>query len=589
MSNNQTVPVMSIAEANALLTAPDGRFPMKQIVVNGEEYSVFEGLPETFADLFAATAKYAGREYLVYEDERVTFDAFRRVAAALARHLAGQGVNKGDRVAIVMRNLPEWFIAYYGAALAGAIVTPLNGWWTGPELEFALVDSGASVAIVDDRQMASILPHLNACPALKRVLVTRHEGPLPADSRLFRLEDVIGVPNAWSGLPEAHLPQVDFVPDEPVSILYTSGTTGRPKGATLTHRNICSVARDMEMRAEAGLIQAAEQAGMDVEALRTAMPPPAPVLLISPMFHISGIVGMLLPLHVGCANILMRRWDAVKALDIIEARGVANLSGPSLVFSDLLALPDGARRMRTLRSCAVAGQATPARLAEELREGVPQIGVSSCWGQTECTGAATTGSGALFAAFPGTVGPRVPYVDIRVVDAEGNELPCGEVGELLVRGPTVMCGYWGDEKATAEALRDGWLHTGDLGRIDEQGLIYIDDRAKDMVIAGGQNIYCAEVERVLSMMHEQQEVALFGVPDERLGERAIAAVTLKAEAVGAIDEAAVKSHVRAHLASYKVPLEVRFDLGPFPRNDLGKINKAQLVQRYFELAPANIS
>jgi long-chain acyl-CoA synthetase len=544
--------------------------PFELLHADDPSRRVYSGtLPNVCAIAARARTKFARRTFVEIEGRALTFEEVFAGADRLAAWLANEhGVGKGDRVGLAMRNLPEWFITFFAVARLGAIATLLNSRGAPEELCLTARQVGCSVVFADEQRARAMRGQLE-CPVFEVEEVAR----IAADEVL---------PSLAADHPE---PEVE----DPLIIIFTSGTTGRPKGATLTHRNICSVARDMEMRAEAGLIQAAEQAGMDVEALRTAMPPPAPVLLISPMFHISGIVGMLLPLHVGCANILMRRWDAVKALDIIEARGVANLSGPSLVFSDLLALPDGARRMRTLRSCAVAGQATPARLAEELREGVPQIGVSSCWGQTECTGAATTGSGALFAAFPGTVGPRVPYVDIRVVDAEGNELPCGEVGELLVRGPTVMCGYWGDEKATAEALRDGWLHTGDLGRIDEQGLIYIDDRAKDMVIAGGQNIYCAEVERVLSMMHEQQEVALFGVPDERLGERAIAAVTLKAEAVGAIDEAAVKSHVRAHLASYKVPLEVRFDLGPFPRNDLGKINKAQLVQRYFELAPANIS
>ena len=210
MSSDDPQPQMSIAEANAILIGPDGRFPMKQVVVNGEEYAVFEGLPETFAELFGATAKFATREYLVYEDERVTFDAFRRAVIALANGLAAEGIQKGDRVAIIMRNLPEWFVAFYGAALAGAVVTPLNGWWTGPELEFGLADSGARFAIVDDRQLASIAPHLDACPMLQRVFVARHEGPLPSDERLARLEQVIGTPNQWAELPMGSLPAVVF-------------------------------------------------------------------------------------------------------------------------------------------------------------------------------------------------------------------------------------------------------------------------------------------------------------------------------------------------------------------------------------------
>ena len=553
---------------NAGLTAPGAPFEMLDAEFPARRR--FAGtLPNVCALAARARAKFGPQPFAELEGQVLTFEEVFAGADRLAAWLAREhGIGKGDRIGIAMRNLPEWFIAYFAVARLGATATLLNSRGAPEELCLTARQVRCRLVFADEQRARAMRGQLE-CPVIA-------------------LEDLARIAaNATMPVLPADHPEPE--PDDPLIIIFTSGTTGRPKGATLTHRNICSVARDMEMRAEAGLIQAAEQIGMEVEALRAAGPPPAPTLLISPMFHISGIVGMLLSLHVGSVNILMRRWDAAKGLDIIDERGVASLSGPSLVFSDLLALPDAPHRMRSLRSCAVAGQATPTRLADELREGVPQIGVSSCWGQTECTGAATTGSGALFAAYPGTVGPRAPLVDIKAVDADGNEVAPGEVGELLVRGPTVMFGDWGDEKATAEALRDGWLHTGDLGRIDEQGLVYIDDRAKDMVIAGGQNIYCAEVERVLSMLHEQHEVALFGVPDERLGERAIAAITLKAGAEGTLDEAMVKSHVRAHLASYKVPLEVRFDLGPFPRNDLGKINKAQLAQRYFELAPASAS
>lgn len=548
------------------LTAPGG--PFELLDVDNPARRHFAGTTSNVCAIGArARAKFGPQPFVELEGRVLTFEEVFAGADRLAAWLAREhGLGKGDRIGLAMRNLPEWFVAYFAAARLGAIATLLNSRGAPEELCRTARQVGCKLVFADE-QRARAMRHQLECP----VVVVEEIASIAADESLPPLA-------ADHPEPEA---------DDPLIIIFTSGTTGRPKGATLTHRNICSVARDMEMRAEAGLIQAAGQAGMEVEALRGAMPPPAPTLLISPMFHISGIVGMLLSLHVGSVNLLMRRWDAVKALDLIDARGVAGLSGPSLVFSDLLALPDAPRRMRSLRSCAVAGQATPSRLAEELRESEAAIGVTSCWGQTECTGAATTGSGALFAAHPGTVGPAAPLVDIKVIDADGNEASPGEVGELLVRGPTLMRGYWEDASATADALRDGWLHTGDLGRIDGQGLVYIDDRAKDMVITGGQNVYCAEVERVLSMLPEQHEVALFGVPDDRLGERAIAAVTFREGAEGSLDEAAVKSHVRAHLADYKAPVEVRFDLGPFPRNDLGKINKAQLAQRYLELAPAS--
>lgn len=575
MSNNQTVPVMSIAEANALLTAPDGRFPMKQIVVNGEEYSVFEGLPETFADLFAATAKYAGREYLVYEDERVTFDAFRRAAAALARHLAGQGVNKGDRVAIVMRNLPEWFIAYYGAALAGAIVTPLNGWWTGPELEFALVDSGASVAIVDDRQMASILPHLDACPALKRVLVTRHEGPLPADSRLFRLEDVIGVPNAWSGLPEADLPQVDFAPDEPVSILYTSGTTGRPKGAVATHRNILNNIGAIALPIMRAMMRWGDPLPPPVDPLDA---PQRVNLAAVPLFHATGLVTQLiLAASGGFKVVMMPRWNAAEAVRLIERERV-NVTGgvPTIAWQLLEEAENTQADLSSLTSIAYGGAPAAAELTRRLKARFPAIRMGTGWGMTETLATFTTASGMEYETHPETAGTCVPgnALQIRDPDDGVTVLPQGEVGELWAHGPQVISGYWNRPEANAETIVNGWLRTGDLGRLDEEGYLTLVDRAKDMVIRGGENIYCLEVENAIYEHPEVMDAAVVGVPHPVLGEEPAAVVRLAHGSKA--DEAQIRDHVAARIAKFKVPVRVLFMDENLPRNANGKIMKAEL-------------
>ncbi len=557
-------PLDTFYRINAELTAPGAPFAA-QLADDPRRSKLAGTLPHVGALADRARARFGPQPFLEMDGRVLSFEDVFAGADRLAGRLAhDHGIGRGDRVGLAMRNLPEWFVAFFAVVKLGAIATLLNSRGAAEELCSTARQVGCKVVFADEARAQAMRGDLD-CPVIGidelAVMASDADAPAPPD------------------LSEAQ-------PDDPLLIIFTSGTTGRPKGATLTHGNICAVAREMEFRAEAAMTQAAEQAGITLEALRAAMPPPAPTLLISPLFHISGIVGFMMSLNAGCSNILMRRWEPAEALDIIAARGVASLSGPSLVFADLLALPDAARRMRTLRGCAVAGQATPSRLADELRENIPDIGVSSCWGQTECSGAATSGNGTIFAVHPGTVGPVAGLVDIRVVDSAGEEVATGEIGELHVRGPTVMCGYWGDEKATSEALRDGWLRTGDLGWVDADGLFYIADRAKDMVISAGNNIYCAEVERVLSMLHEQDEVALFGVPDERLGERAIAAITLKEEARGTLDEAAVKAHVKAHLAAYKIPSEVRFDLGPFPRNDLGKIDKAKLAARYLELVPA---
>jgi acyl-CoA synthetase (AMP-forming)/AMP-acid ligase II len=306
------------------------------------------------------------------------------------------------------------------------------------------------------------------------------------------------------------------------------------------------------------------------------------MLLIFPMFHISGITIMCSALISGGLITLIRRWDPEEALDLNEANQVGAISAPSLVFADLLALPNAKERLLSLRSTSIGGQATPEALAQRIRENIPGAGLVGSWGQTETTGAATGVPAEVFAVYPGTVGQPSSILDLRVVDDDGNVLAPHEVGEFEARGPIVMKGYWNDEQATADAFRDAWLRTGDLGWYGENGLFYIADRAKDMVISAGENIYCAEVERVLSMIEDQREVALFGAADERLGERAIAAVVIREDAGHVPDAGSVRDHVRSHLADYKVPSEVRFDLGPLPRNAVGKVDKVALARRYHE-------
>ncbi len=554
-------PLQLYCDFTSELTAPGADFALES--ADDPHLRQFAGTQRNLIQLMdQARSAYADRECLEFQGQKLSFkDVFAaadRMAGALHLHY---GIKSGDRVGLAMRNRFEWFIAFYAVARLGAIATLLNSRGAAEELASTSAHVGCSVVIADEER-SELLRGVSDTPVIGI-----------ADFERLVSEDV--------ALPDAVI--ADPEPDDALLIIFTSGTTGRPKGATLTQRNICAVAREMQLRAEIGLRGAARQLGMEVEALRAVMPPTAPSLLISPLFHISGVMGVVTSLLSGGKTILMRRWNAADALDIIESNAVASLSGPSLVFADMLALPEGALRIRSLRLCAVAGQATPARLADELREKVDGIGVSSCWGQTECSGAATTGNGEIFAAYPGTVGPACELVEIRIVDSDDQEVATGEIGEIHVRGPTVMKGYWNDEAATEKALRDGWLCTGDLGWADDKGLIYIADRAKDMVISAGTNIYCAEVERVLSMLEEQWEVALFGVPDDRLGERAIAALSLRVDAVRAINEDIVREHVRAHLADYKVPAEVRFDLGPLPRNDLGKVNKAALAARYHQL------
>ena len=575
MSSNAAQPLMSIAEANAVLTAPDGRFPMKQIRVQGEDYAVFEGLPETFSELFEATAKFGDREYLIYEDERVTFDAFRRAVVVLANRLADEGVRKGDRVAIVMRNLPEWFVAFYGAALAGAVVTPLNGWWTGPELEFGLADSGARLAIVDDKQLASILPHVDACPALERVFVTRHEAPLPADARLARLEDVIGTPHQWAALPMGSLPAAAFAPDDDVAILYTSGTTGRPKGAVATHRNILNNIGAVALPIMRAMMRWGDPLPPPVDPLDA---PQRVNLSAVPLFHATGLVTQLiLAASGGFKVVMMPRWNASEAVRLIEREKV-NVTGgvPTIAWQLLEEAENTSADLSSLTSIAYGGAPAAAELTRRLKARFPAIRMGTGWGMTETLATFTTASGMEYETRPETAGTPVPGNMLQIRDPEDGVtlLPCGEVGEVWARGPQVVTRYWNRPEASAETFVDGWLRTGDLGKLDEEGYLTLVDRAKDMVIRGGENIYCLEVENAIYEHPDVVDAAVVGVPHQVLGEEPAAVVRLAAGSSTSEDD--LRQHVAARIARFKVPVRVLFLDENLPRNANGKIMKGEL-------------
>lgn len=560
-------PLEVFRETVAQLTAPGAAFA----ILDRDRPSKrrYAGTASNVGALLAkASAEHGAKDFIEYQGRLLTFGEVYAASEELALTLRHQyGIAPGDRVGIAMRNLPEWFIALFAILRVGGIAALLNSRGAAEEIVAAQDQVGCALVLADTER-AGLLQGKTACPVL----------------------DVAAVDHSAAGTDGASLGDVpESGPDDPAIIIFTSGTTGRPKGATLTHHNLCIVAREIELRTETGLTMAAREAGMPLDTLRAMSAKPSPTLLITPMFHISGVVPLLGALVQGTKMIVMRRWDPVEALDLIEANAISSLSGPSMVFDDLLALPDASARMASLRNCAIAGQATPERLAGRIRTGNAQTGVSSNWGQTETSGAATAGTAAIFAGYPGTVGEAGTLVEIAAVGEDGQPVACGEVGELLVRGPIVMQGYWNEPEANARAFSGDWLRTGDLGRFDEHGLLYIEDRLKDMVISKGVNIYCAEVERVLSMLDGQREVALFGVADERLGERAVAAVVLQEDAAARLDEEAIRDHVRAHLADYKVPAEVRFDMGPLPRNGLGKVDKAALRRLYHERAPVRAS
>jgi len=571
-------PVLSIAEAHARLTAPGQRYEMEEMEIRGVLQRVWKNAPPTLRDIFLNARAFGPREFLVYEDDRATYEAFARAAITLARQLQADGVRKGDRVAVILRNLPEWPVAFYAGVLAGAIVTPLNGWWTGPELEYGLADSGTRIVIVDDERLERITPLLAGLADLERIYVARLPEGVEATGRVRRLETVIGPVNSWKDLPDLALPDVDIAPDDDATILYTSGTTGRPKGALGTHRNMTANVLTSGIAAARNFLRA----GQPLPESDPHKLPQRSSLLVVPLFHATGLSATLGPtMNAGGKIVLMRRWEAEQAMQIIERERIDATGGVPTIAWQLIEHPARAKYdLSSLVSVSYGGAPSAPELVRRIVEVFPGSAPGNGWGMTETTATFTGHTGKDYEARPDSAGPAAPVGDMQIRDpGDGvTRLPVGEVGELWVKGPQVVKLYWNKPEATAETFQDGWLRTGDLARLDEEGFLFIVDRAKDMLIRGGENIYCVEVENVLYDHPDVMDAALVGVPHRTLGEEPAAVVHLKPG--GTAGEAELRQWVRERLAAFKVPVEVRFWPEPLPRNANGKILKTELKSEF---------
>ena len=560
-------PAVSLARAHELLTAPGSPFEMADILVRGHKARVWKNAPATLRDVFLAGRAFGDRIFLVHEDERVSFESFARASIALAHWLQAQGVRKGDRVAIVMRNLPEWPVSFFASILAGAIATPLNGWWSGEELLYGLKDSGAKIVIADAERHARIAAHVAECPDIERVVVSRAKSPRPATTAF---ESIIGAPNDWATLPDTPLPDVVLEADDDASILYTSGTTGNSKGAIQTHRNSTCAILAAHFAAARNFVRRGE-----------AVPAPDPtieraLLLAIPFFHTTGAHAILCPALAGGAKIvMMRRFEPVRAMELIERERITSAGGVPTIAWQIIEHPDRHKYdLSSLESVSYGGAPASTELVRRIVDVFPKSAPGIGWGMTETTSTFTTNSAEDYRNRPESAGPCIPVCDMKVVDDEGRTLPPNATGELWVRGPDVVRGYWNKPEATASAFEADWLKTGDLARIDEEGFLYIVDRKKDMLIRGGENIYCIEIEEVLYRHPAVMDAGVIGLPHRTLGEEPAAVVTLKAGMNASEDE--LRAFVGEHLAAFKVPVRIAFASEPLPRNAPGKIMKPQL-------------
>ncbi|MDJ0277424.1 class I adenylate-forming enzyme family protein [Sphingomonas sp. 2R-10] len=557
-------PRMSMAAVEAALTAPGAPFEMAHATIDGIDTRVWRNAPASLVQLIALSRTHGERLATIHETQRVSYEAQYRAIATLAAGLRDMGVGKGDRVALAMRNVPEWPVAFFAIVALGAVCVPLNAWWSPQELAYGVNDSGARVLIVD-RQRYDRIGDYAAMPALEAVLVARARVPLGGIAR--RLEEVIGNCAGYATLPEVALPDVAIAPDDPATIFYTSGTTGRPKGALGTHRNLST-----------NILSSAYVSARSY--LRRGEMPPEPQpkvgLLVIPFFHVTACSASLMgALASGTTLVLMRKWDAGEALALIERERVQITGGVPTIAWQLLEHPDRASHdLSSLEVVQYGGAPSAPDLVKRIFEvfgALPGNG----WGMTETMATVTQHVGEDYLARPTSCGAPVPVADLKIMAPDGSaELPVGEIGELWARGPMIVRGYWNDPEATAQTFVDGWVRTGDLARLDGEGFCTIVDRAKDIIIRGGENIYSIEVEDVLYAHPAVTDAALVGVPDRVLGEVPAAVVHLCPGCEAS--ERELQDFVRARLAGFKVPVQVRFSDTVLPRNANGKILKDEL-------------
>ncbi len=565
-------PRMSMAQVQAALTAPGAPFEMASETIDGIDTRVWKNAPASLVQLIALSRTYGDRLATIHEDQRVSYEAQYRAIATLAAGLQAMGVGKGDRVALAMRNMPEWPVAFFAIVAIGAVCVPLNAWWSPQELAYGVNDSGARVLIVD-RQRHDRIGDYGAMPALEAVLVARARVPLTGIAR--RIEDIIGDCAGYATLPDVALPEVAIAPDDSATIFYTSGTTGRPKGALGTHRNLST-----------NILSSAYVSARSY--LRRGEMPPEPQpkvgLLVIPFFHVTACSASLMgALASGTTLVLMRKWDAGEALALIERERVQITGGVPTIAWQLLEHPDREKHdLSSLEVVQYGGAPSAPDLVKRIFEvfgALPGNG----WGMTETMATVTQHVGEDYLARPTSCGAPVPVADLKIMAPDGSaELPVGEVGELWARGPMIVRGYWNDRQATAQTFVDGWVRTGDLARLDDEGFCTIVDRAKDIVIRGGENIYSIEVEDVLYAHPAVTDAALVGVPDRVLGEVPAAVVHLCPGC--AASEGELQDFVRARLAGFKVPVAIRFSDTVLPRNANGKILKDEL-RAMFTAAP----
>ena len=552
----------------AAFTAPGQPFELIESRVRGAGCRVFRHAPRSLAQLYPAARVHEERVFTVMDGARLSYGEVFAQAAALAAALAAAGVGRGTHVAIAMRNRPEWLVAFIAITALGAVPVLVNSRGAGAELAYSLKYTRCRHFIADEH-CARLLAQEPGIAELAGVIAGE---PPPGCSHWRRFAELA------AGTAAPALPVVECQPEDPALIMFTSGTTGEPKGAVLNHVGLLTALMANQLSGALLGARMAAQLGTDLAALARTAPQPA-TLLVFPLFHTSGCLSVFLTtLARGGKIVFLPRWEVARALALVAEERITALPAVPTMLWDILQAPDLARHdTSSLVSLGTGGQALPENLLAAIRARFPRALLGTGYGMTETNGMISLAVGEEFLSHPGSGGRPLATAEVRIADEADQELPAGVRGEICVRSAQNMNGYFERPEADAAIFRNGWLHTGDVGYLDEEGFLHIVARKTDMVISGGENIYCAEVERVLQQHPDVLEVATFGVPDARLGERLVAVIVRRAGA--AVHEQALREFCAARLARYKVPLQWHFDPGPLERNATGKLMKAQVRER----------
>ena len=561
-----SVTQMAVTGMIERLTQPGAPFETVEVQLGTRRLRAYRHAPATLPELIDAARVHGPKEYLAYEGERWSFDRFFAAVDALAGRMQAEGgVRPGDRVAIAMRNRPEWAVAFAASALVGAVPAPINSFGQRDELRDAVADVQPRVLFLDADRCRRLQDDL---PGLGCHVVLADADPAPGSGLLgMRALTAPGGP--------ARQP-VQLKPDDPALLLFTSGASSKAKGVLSSQRAVCQALMNIDfIGALSGMTSPDAVARLMARAVAPA------TLSAVPLFHVSGLHAQLLTnLRNGRRLVFMHRWEPGKALQMIRDELITQFNGAPAMVMQLLSTPgfDPAASARSLGGVGFGGAGLPQRLIEEVLGRFPDSMSGIGFGLTETNGAGTAISGRLFAGKPRSSGLKSPIVELRVTGPADEALPAGEQGEIWIRGVTVMEGYWRQPQATAQVLQDGWFRTGDVGYIDDEGFLFVVDRIKDVINRSGEKIAAAEVESCLLMHPQVSEAAVFARPDDIHGEVPVAVVVPQPGAT--LQSEDVRSHVAGRLAAYKVPAAVIVRAQALPRNPAGKVLKAELKKLY---------